>query len=805
MASSSRIPRNGYRVAGLLLLAVLATRAWPQGAAPAPTPHSAEQNGGKVTANAEPAHEGTAQVSSPNPNQPVLDILNGADGAFKQGRYAEAIAGYSEVISMTGIDAALVTRARLGKAWASMAKTAVENPTGWGAVKQSILSMGRTSLAGLGTIAGWIVVLALIVGIVGAARFLIPAKYDLLIDLQDLSASDRDNGSHLLSAEVQQILFPPAARGDELIFESMRDFGGGSSASIKPMAQMPGLDALLSTAPVTVGPLQFTPASVLALLRGLFQPRHRFTVAGALFMQGSRTAVSARLLTRTGAARRGASWLLSADGTDGRRTVLRQIAARVTIEMANGRSVSADPQSVEYTLAGTDLLRSSPTAAPSQATLRAAAEAFQNAVGYDPGNWMARFNLSVLLRQLGDEEEAIQHCQYLENVLAAKNRPASLRYYVGAHPHFGESIKYNHALALAQIRSWGPNKEAIELLDGIIAGKDDLLKPLANSARAAALLFQFDQFRRHPVDAAGQMKRVEEEVADAAQNLNRLAEERAPSRSVVLARAVALNARGYIEETRGKRAEARADFEAAATLDPDFVEVHLNLGRLCRHGGKQVAPDWIVRAKSHLSTALSLQPENREANYQMGRLLADDAVRKFSDALPYFDKAQPHSMAAFYAGNIYCDSAFPGFDMEKGIEQLRTAANLAPDMDFRLVTLTHRLIDYANQLLKQAKVAAAQAALNPASILDRDKDCARAGRLLQEADSRVGRLKDADEKSAHRLQEHLSEARETARQICSQGPPPGQGAAVPAPADAPPKDAAPNDIAANDTEATENQ
>jgi tetratricopeptide (TPR) repeat protein len=750
-------------------VAILPSRPGPQNPPLTTKQKSPKTNGGKPKAAASP-YDAKGEAGKPaatlTPTRPVVDILDNADKAYQEGRFAEALSGYTQVSAMTDLDKAMLYRAKLGSAWASMGKSAVDNPTGWVAVQQSILSLWKTSVTGFGTLAGWIVILAATAGLIVTGRLFIPAKYDLLIDLQDLAATDRDNGSHLLSAEVQQILFPPGAGGDELMFESMTDFSGGSSASIKPMAQMPGLDSMLSTVPLAVGPLQFTPAAVWGLLRSVFQPRHSNTLAGALFVQGTRTALNVRLLTKTGAVRQNAWWLLSADGADSRRAVLRQLAARVAIEISNGRSISDNPQSLEATLQGMDLLRASPTAAPSQATQRAAATAFQNAVGYDPGNWMARFNLSLLLRQLGDKEEAIQHCKMLRDLLNSRNSPASLQYYLNSHPHFEASIEYNQALALAQVRTWEANKEAIELLDGLIGRRDDLLMGLAESARAAALLFQFDWFHGNP-DASSRQKEVGEKVAGAVGRLDALARERVSSRSLELARSVALNARGYVTDRNGNHQAARNDFETAATLDPGFVDVHLNLGRVYRHGGNRLAAEWIVRAKSHITMALSLQPENREANYQMGRLLADEAVRNYSEALTWFDKAQPHSIAAFFAGKIHCDSAFSGFDMEKGIEQLRMAANLTSELDFRVVVLVDRLIDYADQLLLQAKVAAAQVTLMPAFIVDRDKYCARAGRLLQEAQAHVGHLKDAGKRNTQRQEDRLAQARQTAEQICT--------------------------------------
>jgi hypothetical protein len=150
-----------------------------------------------------------------------------------------------------------------------------------------------------------------------------------------------------------------------------------------------------------------------------------------------------------------------------------------------------------------------------------------------------------------------------------------------------------------------------------------------------------------------------------------------------------------------------------------------------RHARQKVADDWVVRARAHLTEALQVQPENREANYQMGRLLAHDAVRDFGNALIYFGKAAPHSFAAFHAGEIYCNPDFTGADLLKGIEQLRNSVSLSSASDFRLLELAERLLDAAEKQCSTAQtaIATAAAANVPADI----KDNSVRARHLQEA------------------------------------------------------------------------
>ena len=711
----------------------------------------------------------TAAAPTPMPmaelNKAVRSILHDADKALAEHRYADAVAGYTEVLASTGTDPKLLNQARLGKAKASMAKSAADNPSGLVALWQSVTTAWKASIAAIGTILFWIAVLLLVLFI----RSSLPARDGLLITLDDLSATDRTSASAQLSQELQQLLSPSPSGGGEMLFESMTDFEGGGLAAIKPIIQMPGLDpSMLATAAVTLGPFQVTPAGLLALGRSLTAPRYKRVLSGTLFQQAPRTILTAQILSRSGAPFTPTVWQATDDSADARRSVLRRIAARVAIALADGNCVTQVPQSLECTLDGIDRLRSSGASAGSADALNGARTAFQAAVAHDPENWLALFNLTVLARQLGDYDTAIQHCLTLEGMLNRKPLPKSLAKCLETHPEFPTSILYNHALALAKQEDWRSNKEAVRLLDFIIKDDDGPLKPLAQSARAAALIFQFQRFREDKAEE--REKAIRDDVKRCVDELNSLAAT-GNTRAIAIARAVALNAYGYILETSGDLRHAREQFEAAVAQDPQFVTAHINLGRLFRRGGRTANANWLVKAKEHFKQAVALQPENREANYQMGRLLADPAVGQFADALKSFDAAQPHSKAAFHAGEIYCDPGLKEFDLDQGIERLRIAVNLARTVDYRMESLVHHLLEAAESQIAQAAVTKAQA--NAAESPDEQKFCARARKLLVEAERDLAALPqttDAERRRVASLSARCTAARQHFTGVCGQRP-----------------------------------
>lgn len=678
------------------------------------------------------------------PDDAGKQLLKQAQKLRQEHRYADAIAAYTDVIGWPMMPADVVNEARLEKTRATVEKSEYENPGGWKAMVQTAAGFWLTSIKAIATVILWIAVFAAAALIVVLARYLVPARQGLLIDLRDLSAADRDSGSRMLCSEIAQLLTssPDSNLNDELILESGAD--GGGSAAIRPMVQLPGLDSVLSpSANVSIGPLQFTPAAVLALLRNVAQPRYERSVTGALFTQNGRTVIMAQAVEKNGRKVAEGSWQIGVDGADARQTVLRRIAARVIVLQAKGKGVTANARSLENVLEGMGRL-SGLTGVPSEDALRSAAQCFQTALAYDPDNWVARFNLSVLSRQLSDHEFAIQNCETLEASMKAAAAGSPLKSYIEAHPSFPDSVRYNRALALSKIPNWTANKAAIELLDSVITSREPVLPLLAKSAKATALLFQFERFRES--NAKDRVDAVREEILKIADDLQQVPDPKTPARALAAARSVALNSKGALLAAAGDKLNARAALEAASALQPNFLDPHIYLGRLYRRAQKSIAEDWAVRAKGHLTTALTLQPNNREANYQMGRLLDSDAIRDFAGALQCFEKAAPHSMAAYFAGEIYFNADFAGADPAKGLSQLRASVSLAPSRDFRIATLADRLIEQARQVAETARSTLAQLiALTPRqpnSPLPPDvqKLCDRAGQYLDEAKRAASQL-----------------------------------------------------------------
>lgn len=84
-----------------------------------------------------------------------------------------------------------------------------------------------------------------------------------------------------------------------------------------------------------------------------------------------------------------------------------------------------------------------------------------------------------------------------------------------------------------------------------------------------------------------------------------------------------------LEET--SPAEARAAYERAIEIDPQYVDAHVNLGRILHESGSPVA------AEKHYRAALALEPDHAVAVFNLGVALED--LGRLNDAIALYERA----------------------------------------------------------------------------------------------------------------------------------------------------------------------
>lgn len=246
-----------------------------------------------------------------------------------------------------------------------------------------------------------------------------------------------------------------------------------------------------------------------------------------------------------------------------------------------------------------------------------------------------------------------------------------------------------------------------------------------------------------------------------------------------------------------RRAEARAEFEAALGIRPDFANAHYNLG-LCL--SEPPVAD-LPRAISEYEAALRLNPAYAEAHNNLGLLLARDPARA-ADALAHYRRAvelRPDFAAGHnnLAGLLARDPA----KTPEAIAQYEAALRANPDLTEAHYNLANLLAADPAPARRADRIAHYEAALrlNPAldgahtnlgvifsEMPDRQADAIRhfeaalrlrpdsveahydlATTLLATGGSREQAI--AHFQAALRLQPHLDDAREMLRQLGAPG------------------------------------
>jgi tetratricopeptide (TPR) repeat protein len=439
----------------------------------------------------------------------------------------------------------------------------------------------------------------------------------------------------------------------------------------------------------------------VGLFGGIFRRPHEATVSGSVSRHENHWVMLVRTLNSRGQPIAGRTWCAEDSGPGARERVIRRAAACVLV--SEGKyPVTRNADSLAELAEARRLL----AGRPGEAELREAGRALRRSLTRDPFNWLARFELAVVSRQLGDYEEAVGACEQLEAQVEEERAKLSdpdshLGRFLQSEPALASYIRYNRALALSKMERWPEHNQAKILLDELADGRDTSIRCLARSAQAATLLFEFDEIEEeadNDEDRARYQQRryeIEEKVREIVKEVDRDVHEQTEraNRAWALARAVAHNALGYVlMELKPVRKEAPEQFRLAAALAPSFIEPHLNLGRWHRRRDALEGEQRFFKVVGALDRAKEINPANRDYLYQMGRLMADPGVARYDEALEFFSKAEPHAKAAFEQGQVYLTSDYSGWSLEKAAAAFRRSLALRPSQGRRVAKLVATLV-----------------------------------------------------------------------------------------------------------------
>jgi protein O-mannosyl-transferase len=205
-------------------------------------------------------------------------------------------------------------------------------------------------------------------------------------------------------------------------------------------------------------------------------------------------------------------------------------------------------------------------------------------IARNPQCWLAHHNLGVMLLDLGQVDQGLDHFQ------------AAL----AAQPSFAESH-----IGLANV----------------LRGKGHVDESITHARRALEL--RPDLVEAHTELAAGLLRKGE--INEAILHYHRAALMRPSSADIQNALANALIQRGRV-------AEARTHFQRALQIRPDFPEAHNNLGLTLLQAGA------VDAATAHFQQALTLQPTNAPAHSHLAQALlqeghVQEAIEHYQAAL----------------------------------------------------------------------------------------------------------------------------------------------------------------------------
>jgi tetratricopeptide (TPR) repeat protein len=655
------------------------------------------------------AHARLVQLRDLGRRMAEADVAR-ADQLAKDGKDAEAIAIYSDVAQSEAseIPAALKRRARQAMARAEAAKAEAEAVGFWG-------KTWKSASEGIFTLAGWSVFLligTLLVWAAQARRRKRKPREETLIVLEDLTAQapERETMSQGLIRELL-LRFGSLGKGEDLAadIDTLADIDGSSQANLRmeaePVADVPSV--IQDGAAVQIGPFSLTPRQLVALVRAYFRRPWKTRLSGSLVRQGEQVLLLIERSTEDQGATLVDRWEARADGDDARAVVVQRMATRLAFELAKIR-LTSDWRSFEaYRDAMAHLARAEgeETREP---LLEAACRDLQRSLRHDPANWIARFQLGVTQRKLGQNESAAKHFQFLEWMASDGAQGAGpLAAYLEKKPEFLFTLRYNKAVALSKVPNWEAHKKAVQLLNELVDGAATpdnesgiRLEMLARSARAAALTFELEDPPAGDGSAKGQerMRRFQGQVFD------RIDQERAWIKALPVATArldwkayslsfaVTHNAYGRACYLLGRKGGEEA-LREALTMSPDFAESYITLAELSMRRRKP--QDWSKQVEDLLKRALEINPSNQRAHYLLGKLYADPAVADYPKAKEHLVKAELVPWSYAILARILDEEG----DVAEAVRKMRRSIALSPKPDHRF----ELFVRYALRVLADQK------------------------------------------------------------------------------------------------------
>lgn len=266
--------------------------------------------------------------------------------------------------------------------------------------------------------------------------------------------------------------------------------------------------------------------------------------------------------------------------------------------------------------------------------LKLAKQHLESAVTSDPKYYLAKYNLGLLLLQMGEYEQARD---LLRDVAKLSPNEVLVRY-----------ANYSYAVALIQLSQEWSHKRAVEVLNGIVNSSDD--EQLIYLSRSALAIV----YSRMITSREQRYYELAMEEIDALKN-SRLANGK------VLASAFA--AEGYCKMASNSVDESVECFLKAQQLDNKNSAFHVGLGlAYLKKNLKEKAVEEFKRAEIH-------SPFSLYSSYKLGNIYRD--MGDYENAIQAYKRAEGFGLAHLMLGKIYLEN----HDFENALSEFRSAVS----------------------------------------------------------------------------------------------------------------------------------
>jgi tetratricopeptide (TPR) repeat protein len=630
-------------------------------------------------------------------NLEARTLLAVGNSQSKRAQYADAEASYNKVLNghPDDIDPDIAIEAE--RKLSEVRRLEVEEPSFTGTWR-NFTTLVRKFFFDLVV---WLldaILLALVLGTAVCVAFGISAgirgntKPGIFLSLKDNTSNATDLGNQLLSEQMRREMDLPVPNNPSdpilgntntrLRISSPGEMQGSSIGQAGILVPLRNATTVFQSATqISFGSFSINPIQIFNSIKPFFRRRYQLELEGTLSQLGQSVVCSVAIASGSLPNMQGlgpweAVWS-GAEPTDNRNQAIRDCASQILIAIdSETRHITANPRSLANLQIGIGLLQRASYDLASQQDLWAQARvAFQQSVLQDPGNWLARFNLATVLRNLDFNSLAAEQFAELLN-----NESLQKELIVVA--------KYNRASALQKVDDRNVSKEVLATFDDILEtpGLDPALELLTRSARLAAMADFLARTKRFllgiGVDPSHKIQPAELDDLFAVGNTlckeiwTSIAKGSGPNGSscnIVLA--VTLNAMGQLQALMGSSKKAREFYRRALTLLPSFTEPALNLADLYMEKKGSFDKNWATRTESLLLDVQKIEPANLRCLVLLGILYADTVFDRDEDAIALLKKAMPHPETGKRLAGIFFNQGKPAdaiAPLQSSLKQLPT-------------------------------------------------------------------------------------------------------------------------------------